>query len=105
MIQRGFEKTQKSFGGTFIVPSHLYVLGSNVLEVSLVVLVQRASIDSINQLYSFFHPFQVYKQWLLLLLPFFLINFFLLCPSSRYSHFVKRRNKIARFSIQSHKPS
>ena len=31
---------------------------------------------------------------------FFLINFFLLCPSSRYSHFVKRRKKIARFYRQ-----
>ena len=31
---------------------------------------------------------------------FFLINFFLLCPSSRYSHFVKRRKKKARFYRQ-----
>ena len=41
-------KIQKSFGGTFNVPSPLYVPGLNVLAVLLVVLIQRASIVCLN---------------------------------------------------------
>ena len=41
-------KIQKSFGGTFNVPSPLYVPGLNMLAVFLVVLIQRASIVCIN---------------------------------------------------------
>ena len=59
MTQRRFEKIQKSFGETFNVPSPLYVPGLNVLAVSLVVLIQRASIVYINEIYSFSHSFQV----------------------------------------------
>ena len=48
--QRRFEKIQKCFGGTFNVPSPLYVPGLNVLAVFLVLLIQRASIVCINEI-------------------------------------------------------
>ena len=53
------QKIQKSFGGTFNVPFPLYVPGLNVLAVFLVLLIQRASIVCINELYLFFHLLQV----------------------------------------------
>ena len=78
---------------TFNVPSPLYVPGLNVLALSLVVPIQRASIVCINEIYSFSHSF----QWVQYCCYCFFNLILLLCPSSRYSHFVKRRNKISRF--------
>ena len=96
MTQSRFEKIQKSFGETFNVPSPLYVPGLNVLALSLVVLIQRASIVCINEIYSFSHSFQSVQYCCCCFFNLIL----LLCPSSRYSHFVKRRNKISRFHGQ-----